>query len=76
MATPLYYNDSSDRTVYDVAREISILAGRIRMMNPNLYATEGVAALHQITDTSLELLNHMATESTKDGTDGSCDQGC
>lgn len=48
MPSPLYYNDSSKRTLYDVAREISILTGKIRMMNPNLYETEGITLVKEM----------------------------
>lgn len=48
MSSPLYYNNLEYQTLYDLARKISILTGKLRMLNPNLYSTEGLKLVNEI----------------------------
>jgi hypothetical protein len=48
MSSPLYYNDGPDKTIYDLARDISYLTRKIRMLDPKNYQTEGKELMREI----------------------------
>lgn len=48
MPSPLYFNDETSWTIYDIAREIQIRAGKIRMLNPIDYNIKGKKLLEEI----------------------------
>jgi hypothetical protein len=48
ITSPLFYNDESNKTIYDLSRDIMYLARKIRMLNPKLYETEGKELMREI----------------------------